>query len=388
MRVLQVVASLDESYGGPAFSVPSLANAMSQLGVENWFLSAARQDKPSNNGLLDAVFDRWTEVPLSTFGKSAYFSFETRHAAKALIEKNQIELVHLHSVWNHLSWTVASVARSMGVPYVISPRSELLHKSLERGELKKAIARTLFAERMLKRSAGFHATDEKEAQEIPGEYSATRIISSNGVDFSIAENLPSKDEALRNLNLPEGRRYILFLSRLHERKNPLLLIQAFLASRLSEKGWGLIMAGPSDDPLTRRNIDKELKGSADSHVHFLGQVGLEAKRNCYAAADLFALPTEFENFGNAIADALACGLPVITTAATPWFDLPDRGAGWIVDTSIDSLTHALQQATSLGLDELAKMGVSGRSLVEKYSWHTSANDMLKFYSGVGSRVTS
>lgn len=381
MRVLHAVASLDESYGGPAFSVPSLANGLANLGAENWFLSTSRPDAYSRNYLMDPHRRRWIETSRSRIMQSAYYSSETSSVARSILKREGIEIVHLHSIWNHLSWTVASVAHSMKIPFVISPRSELMLQSRKRSRLKKALASGLFVSRMLRSSSGFHVTDEIEYDQLPAEYSQNVVVSPNGIDLSIGDNLPDKTEAKLSLGLDPERRYILFLSRLHERKNPDLLIKAFNALDLSEQKWGLVMAGPADDQATNRKIENELKVRPAARVHFTGQVGYEAKRNCYAAADLFVLPTDFENFGNAIAEALACRIPVITTTGTPWGQLPGLNAGWITEPNIHGLTESLREACTKTGSELAAIGSAGRLVVSEFSWDRAAQKVYAFYEG-------
>jgi glycosyltransferase involved in cell wall biosynthesis len=121
----------------------------------------------------------------------------------------------------------------------------------------------------------------------------------------------------------------------------------------------------------------------EGHFEFLGPVGDERKWEVFGQADLFVLPTKSENFGIAIAEALAAGVPVITTKAAPWQELESHRCGWWVDVGVEPLAAALREATAASPDVLREMGLRGRELVrERYSWPKIAEDMKAVYEWV------
>lgn len=106
----------------------------------------------------------------------------------------------------------------------------------------------------------------------------------------------------------------------------------------------------------------------------------EAKTAAYAGADLFVLPTYSENFGIVIAEALAAGLPVITTTAAPWHELPTESCGWWIEPGSAPLQEALRLALATPRDELAAMGGRGRALmVRRYTWPAVAGAVAAVY---------
>jgi glycosyltransferase involved in cell wall biosynthesis len=105
----------------------------------------------------------------------------------------------------------------------------------------------------------------------------------------------------------------------------------------------------------------------------------DEKRRALADADLFVVPSRSENFGIAVAEALAAGLPVIATKATPWADI-DGSCGWWVDLSAVALARALATAMQQSDEQRTAMGDRGRLLIqEKYRWPIVARAMTSLY---------
>ena len=93
-----------------------------------------------------------------------------------------------------------------------------------------------------------------------------------------------------------------------------------------------------------------------------------------------------KGFGLVIAEALGCGVPVITTRATPWQDLESHECGWWIDTGEESLTRTLRQAMAVPVEELRSMGARGRQLIkEKYSWAPIGQEMAETYEWLAGR---
>lgn len=379
-KILHIVPSLDESYGGPAFSVPSLAAATRGAGCDVEFISVAPHGRATQNRLLSqfegAVFEA---TPCSVLSVGSY----SRETAPLLHERvaHGVSLIHLHSLWNHTAWEAFRIARKASLPLLLSPRSELYPASLAKSRRKKLIARWLYGARLLSEAAGFHATSEAEAVSLRN-LSGTRpiLVSPNGLDMSIGESLTSPVEARRVLNLPEGRAFILFLSRIHRRKNPEMLVQAAIRAGVFDRNFDIIMAGGVDDEGLVGRIQASLSSAGlASRVHWTGQLDWDRKRAAFSVSSLFVLPSVFENFGNAIAEALACCLPVITTDGTPWGSIREEGAGWIIPAELDRLTAAISHATHIPPDQLRAMGAIGHTIAQRYTWERAGVDMATFY---------
>jgi glycosyltransferase involved in cell wall biosynthesis len=151
-------------------------------------------------------------------------------------------------------------------------------------------------------------------------------------------------------------------------------------SRARPANWQLHLVGP-DGAGHRREVEALIKhlGLAES-VRLQGEVSDLDKWKVFEEADLFVLPSLSENFGVVVAEALASGLPVITTTAAPWAGLVEERCGWWIDVGIEPLEAALREATALTPDQRHELGHRGREYVRRsFSWHHVATQIRAVY---------
>ena len=146
------------------------------------------------------------------------------------------------------------------------------------------------------------------------------------------------------------------------------------------QGWFLHIAGP-DEAGCRAQLEEAISDAGLSQVvSFLGPVEGQRKQSAFLDADLFVLPTHSESFGMVIAEALAHGLPVLTTTGAPWPMLEKHGCGWWVEPTVDGIAEGLRDATSRDPDALRAMGVRGRGLVAaEFGWERVAKQFVRTY---------
>jgi glycosyltransferase involved in cell wall biosynthesis len=287
------------------------------------------------------------------------------------------DLVHVHSQWTFPVWWGCRTALAAGKPLVMSPQGCLDPVRLAHSAWKKRLA-GLFDRRFLRQASVIHATSNAERgwiERYVGGRPRIEVIP-NGVDLPAATSPAAK---------PAGRtRQVLSLGRLHPLKGLDLLIDAWqMASQELEPGdrWELVIAGP-DEQGTRGGLEQKARQHGLSNVRFTGPLYGEDKAQALASADLFVLPSRSENFGIAVAEALAAGLPAITTKGAPWQEI-HGSCGWWADVAAEPLATALREAMRLGDGERAAMGQRGRALVEaKYRWESVGRAMVGMYQAV------
>jgi glycosyltransferase involved in cell wall biosynthesis len=365
LRILLSVADLSAASGGPARSVPGLARALARAGAQPEILSLAPPDGVLPNtgvptAFVPAVKSRWRDLRALA---------PWREQVKQRCAEGAVDLIHDAGLWLPVNHGTATVASQFRVPRVVSPRGMLEPWARGHRSAKKTFAWHLYQRRDLDHAALLHATSTEEAAGLRAAGLKNPIgVVPNGVD------LPELTEP-RAVHTP---RRALFLSRLHPKKGLLDLVQAWAAVRPPD--WKLIVAGP-DEGAHLAEVRKAVGvARLEAAFDFVGEVDDAAKWRLYREAELFVLPTYSENFGLAIAEALASSVPVITTRGTPWREIESGRLGWWIPTGAAALTVALREATALPADALAEMGVRGRRLVgEQYAWSGAAERLLAAY---------
>jgi glycosyltransferase involved in cell wall biosynthesis len=241
-------------------------------------------------------------------------------------------------------------------------------------QVKKTIAWRLYQRRDIASASRLHATSATEAANLKllGIDVPVSVIP-NGVD------VPDLPESNWENSTPT--RTALFIGRLYPVKGLPMLIDAW--SRTRPAGWKLIIAGP-DEAGHRDFLEKKITvARLQEDISFAGPVSGDAKTAMYQKSEIFVLPTHSESFGVAIAEALAHGVPVLTTTSAPWPDLESRDCGWLADPTVESLSGKLLEATKLPAATLSKMGSHGRAYVASgFSWQRVATKFSQLYESL------
>lgn len=394
------------------------------------------------------------------------FGLERQIAALALFFKPDV--IHLHGGWHPVLFFGACVAKRMGIPILLSLHGSLRPAVVEGdGRIKKKLAWWLYQRRLVNKADMIHVSTETEKADLVRlGFNKPVVTIPNGVDIYGSNEPDGSGSRVQTRPAPlvqEGERIktVVYLGRLHPLKGLDLLVSAWAeikdsivpmtrvegASRVGSVeakvtnvslSWQLVIAGP-DEQGTLRALKEQVKRlRLERSVTFAGPLYGEEKMRTLQRADLFVLPTRSDNFGIAVAEALACGVPVITTKGAPWAEvegmaewqgsgvaewqgsrvagerdggvsgwqggreMPREGSsacvaklakpdgttangrcGWWVEIGVEPLAEALREAMSLTDEERRTMGQHGRRLVEtKYRWETVAAKMAAVYSGI------
>lgn len=362
MKALLTSASFDADYGGPALSISRLGRALAVKGVKVGLWA------PDGSAFTSSVVVSGSDVIRLSGG-----------ASRLLSHFGSPDLIHDSGIWLAHNHAIATMSRKKGIPRIVSPRGMLEPWAISYKRIKKNIAWYCYQKRDLSTADGLHATSQAEAKQLKALGLSPPIhLVPNGMD------IPDDVEVeWANATRSAGNvfRTALFLSRVHPKKGLPLLIEAW--TRLRPQGWRLIIAGPSE--VGHSNEIATLvrqRGLAES-VQIIGPQYGEEKALLLRSSSLFILPTYSENFGMAVAEALAYGIPVLTTTGAPWSELVEYRAGWWVAPNADSITEALSNALEKPIAELQAMGARGRELIRKsYGWDGVAERMIESYEGM------
>lgn len=378
LRVLHVVPSLNSGTGGPAVSVSGLAAALSRSAAA---ATVASLDYVEHGAPVEAQGTSHLSVrPNALTRRLRGWS----PALRGVIERaaQQADIVHSHALWMVPGIYARRAAERSERPLVISPRGMLDPWSLQRSRVTKRIAAWLFEDRNLEVARLFHATSNLEADSIR-RYDLKQPIAvvPNGVDLPEAAQLPERGILERRFPELHGKRWLLFLGRLDPKKGLDLLLELWREMGARYPDWRLVVAGPDLGGFGARMVatvasDPALRG----RTTFTGMLEGADKSAALAHSDLFVLPTRGENFGIAVAEALAHGTPVVTTTAAPWEDLVRHECGWWVPPEAGAIGTALETALCLPASEVRRMGENGRVLVrERLSWESIGAQWIEVY---------
>lgn len=363
---VHTVGSLDPAAGGPSRTVIAMCDALAASGMSVQIVTAAaRGGRKALQPQREAI--NVTTVPATPVWTRARQFYQQ---VRSHLGQGSKSLVHDHGVWLATNGASFRAATAAGVPYVLTPRGMLEPWALEHRAWKKKVAWYTYQRYIVHGAALLHATAWAEARQLRALGLQTPIlVTPNGV------KVPAqwKQEPSRG-----STRQALFLSRVHPKKGLLNLIKAWAAVR--PDNWRLVIAGP-DEANHRAEVEAAAaREGVEDMVSFTGSIADEAKWTLYRTSDLFVLPTYSENFGVVVAEALASGVPVITTTGAPWSILNEQDCGWWIEIGVGPLQQALREATASSDARRLAMGRRGRHLVQEcYTWPAIAETMVGAY---------
>ncbi|MEM9414594.1 MAG: glycosyltransferase [Planctomycetota bacterium] len=378
MDILHVTASLSSRGGG-------VATYIQQLLVHH----ASSGHTLTACSLGDALFERDTAHLTDRIGliaapptgpRALGYSRGLRQPVRQAAQT--ADLLHIHGLRTLLNIHARRLSKHYKKPLIISPHGQLYPQVLAQNRLRKAVMAKLFVDANLNAASCIHATSEAEAEHIRSYGLKMPIaVVPIGVDLESFSCEGGEAKARLDARYPRpGRpRRVLFLSLLNAKKGLGRLAQAWGELSPQFPGWQLMIAGP--DAGYESSAREAFKASGQSgSVTWTGPVYGQEKLDLLAGCDLLVLPSDWENFGIVVIEALASGTPVVATKGAPWAQLVERSCGWWVDAAPGPITQAMREAMSLGDDERRAMGARGRGLIEaEYTWDRCAAQMHELY---------
>ncbi|WP_263784452.1 glycosyltransferase [Salinibacter grassmerensis] len=371
--VLHTVASTQADHGGPSRSVPFLCEALSERVSSVRLVTTVPGEEGNGTSILPGGrVDTRTVVEAGRLRRRLRSPFAFYRTLRAEVRQDSPDLLHDHGLWLPSNAAAALVAWQAERPFVVSTRGMLTDWALHHNRWKKRLAWTAYQKHVLRRADLFHVTSQEEVDVLRDlGFGQPAAIIPNGVP------LPDGPLEGERRETSDGHR-ALFLSRVHPKKGLPMLLEAWAAVRPA--GWTLEIVGPSEDGHRAELEAQARRLGLEGAIQFSGSVPDEDKWDVYRRADLFVLPTHSENFGIVVAEALAAGVPALTTTGTPWTDLERHDCGWWVEPDEAALTTALRAAVETSDETRRVMGRRGRRLVEEqYSWPGVAENMTAAY---------
>ncbi|MER9546243.1 glycosyltransferase [Mesorhizobium sp. M0437] len=372
MSILQIVASVESEAAGPSYSVTRLASTLAARGLQSGLFSVGNPSMALRAGVDCRAFRRdFGSVPVVS---KLYVSKDLRTAIDRFAASGGI--LHTHGLWLmpnvYPSWSAGRHSR----PLLLSPRGMFGSRALEFSSRKKMIFWRIAQRAAVEVVSCFHATSVQEYADIRKlGFKAPVAVVPNGIDVPALDRSVWADQSRSEDRMDT----VLYLGRIHAKKGIDRLLAAWAQVEHQNPHWRLRVVGPMEG-----SYPAELKAMAAKlgleRVSFEDALFGEKKAIAYRSANLFVLPTLDENFGMVVAEALASGVPVISTKGAPWAGLDVEGCGWWIDHGVEPLARALNDAMSMPNEVREAMGARGRSWMERdYSWDGIGAEMENVY---------
>jgi glycosyltransferase involved in cell wall biosynthesis len=399
MNLLRVISSMNPEHGGPCQGIRNIVPALARLGVHNEVVSL---DDPAASFLGKDSF------PIHALGpwKSSWKSSER---LIPWLEQNvqRFDAIVIHGLWLFHGYAVSKVFEKIksrrvansSVPKLFVMPHGMLDPYFQRASERKlkAVRNWLYwkviESKVVNSADGVLFTCEAElllARETFHPYFPKRELNVGyGIEAPPAFNPRMHQTFLRMCPGLGGKPYILFLSRIHEKKGVDLLLRAFIEcknqSGFANASLSLVIAGPGLDTPYGRSLQllAEENGMKD-FVFFPGMLSGEAKWGAFYGCEAFVLPSHQENFGISVAEALACSRAVlISNQVNIWKEIKNGGGGLVYDDTLEGTRNLLKDWMNLSPQEKQAMGEkAGETFMNNFTITQSAARFTAVLSSV------
>jgi glycosyltransferase involved in cell wall biosynthesis len=384
LKILHVIPSVGRLRGGPSVAVRTIAQGLVNHGI---VVDIATTDDNGTGRLAVPLGQPVIEdgVTYWYFPRQIPFYTVSWPLSRWIdVHVEEYDVLHIHALFSFSATVGAFWAARRGIPYVVRPLGVLNSWGIRnRRPLLKKLSLRLIERRMLAHAAAVHFTSEQERCEAELATPGTRsVVIPNPVASLGADEKQSAEPFLTRHPDLAGRRVVLFLSRVDPIKGLDLLLNGFARIRKVLPDAVLVVAGNGEESFLARLRAQAQQLGMQRDVIWAGFLEEAAKRAAFAAADVFVLPSYSENFGIAVVEAMANGLPVIVSDRVAiHHEVAQAKAGIVVRCDAYEVQQALVQI--LGSRSVRdQMARNARRLAREYSPATVTQRLLEIYQSV------
>lgn len=355
MRILHVIPSIHPEAGGTVEGVKQLCSQYPALSIQ---AEIACCDAPGSEWLKDS---RLPAVHALGPGKGKY-AYTPALLAWLKTHRKQYDAVIVDGLWQYPGQAVHRALAGTETPYFVFTHGMLdpwFKRAYPLKHMKKWLYWLWSEYRTLRDASAVIFTCEEErllSRESFWLYNVNEAVALYGTDSPPSDKKRLAVEFISKFPSLTGKRIMLFLSRIHEKKGCDLLIEAFSRVAAEDDRLHLMMAGPDQTGWqTELQAQAERLGIAE-RITWPGMLRGKDKWGAFYAADVFCLPSHQENFGIVVAEALACGTPVlISNKVNIWREIEKDGVGFVNPDSVEGTELGLRRWLSISDDERARM---------------------------------
>jgi len=390
MRVLHLIPSISALRGGPSQAVLSMVAALRQQGVDASILTSNDHGPGVEPGM---PLSRWHQqealghlVPVLAFGRwnpplRVLREFAITPGLSRWLSQNacKYDLVHVHALFSCTTSLGMAQLRRQRVPYILRTIGQLNRWSLSQSRARKQLFLQLVDRANLQGASSLHFTSEAEREE-----SGDLHLTTPGYVLPLGvPSIPHHGLGIRPVGNPLGPTRLLFLSRIHPKKQLPVLFNALsvLKHRHPARSWLLEIAGDGDPEYLQQLQHRCAALGLAPHVQWHGFVAGEAKQAMLQQADWFVLPSASENFGIAAAEALMAGTPVVLSPGVALSaNVQAAQAGFVCEPSVEALAGCLEQCLE---PPPLRMRQAARQLADQqFSWSSISRQLIDHYEDI------
>lgn len=391
MKILQIIASADPKGGGPIEGVKQISQAITKFGHLTEVIC------------LDDPASTWLNAyPLKVYalGSGITSYLYTKQFVPWLKQHaTAYDVVIVHGIWQYHSfgtWLALTSLQKQGrkVPYFVYTHGMLdpwFKHTYPLKHLKKWLYWPWAEYRVLRDAAAVLFTCEEE-RVLAGQSFWLYKCSERVVNFGTSAPT-GEPEAQRQIFLaqfPELRRkrLLLFLSRIHPKKGCDLLIKAFAKVALADETLHLVIAGPDQIAWQADLISLATELGINDRITWTGMLLGDLKWGAYHAAEVFILPSHQENFGIVVAEALACGIPVlISNRVNIWREIQADGAGLIANDDLEGTTQLIKKWLTLATEAKNQMQQNAKlCFIKRFEIQGAAQSLVEVVSSISTTM--
>jgi glycosyltransferase involved in cell wall biosynthesis len=364
MKILHVIPSVDPACGGPSEGVKMLCSLYIQSGHNVEVATLETPEKAASYEFPALVHGLGPGLGVYGFSLRAY----------PWMRKNlpRFDLVILNSIWQYSSLAAYLALLGSGIPYVVFTHGMLdpyFKKRYPLKHVKKAAYWHLFLGRIMRgaKTVCFTAEEEKHlARQSFWNYKVRETVVPYGCFGPESDPALLAEEFLNNWPELRGKRLAITLGRIHPKKGLDILIEAFAATMAQDPQWQLLIVGP-DQVGWKKELQKlAARLCIAPRITWIGMLTGSTKWGAFAASEIFVLPSHQENFGIVVAEAQACGLPIlISNKINIWREISSYWAGLVNDDTVEGTTASLRRWMKLSAEEIEAAGRRSRKCFEE-----------------------
>lgn len=348
MNILQTIADFGIKSGGTSTCTYNLISSLNKINCPTKLLTHEVKD-PEDKQI--GTGEEW----IISLQNNQLTSYGYSRNAKYFFEKNnEFDLLHTNGLWMYCNHITCKTARIKGIPYIISPHGMLYPQALRRSYWKKWFFIQFHFKKDILRATCIHVTCNQEMKYV-------RQFGYKG-PIAVIPNLLELPKECKRQKI--ARHKFGFLGRFHSRKGVEKILYAASLLKNRQDDFDIMLIGKGDSKY-ENFLKSEIIKLQLNNVHFLGFIDGQEKNDKLASLSTLFVPSDFENFGMIIPEALSVGTPVMASLGTPWEELNTHNCGWWTECSPENIANIMTEVLDMPIHKLEEMGNNGKGLIEE-----------------------